>query len=181
MGFFKNLSRARHGMAIANAKQLFQQGQHQQAIATLEGLLNTDPEFHHVRYILGEFHSELGNWDKAKECYQTICRADATAHAAWINLSTAHKNQGRHDLEVECLERAISIRPNIPEYWIGLGLANMSRTNYREALIAFGKAVEIQPQLASKLQNKWLECMSRMPEVEKQELAHVMFGNDFSK
>ena len=74
-----------------------------------------------LRYLAGEAHLRLGNFDDAAEAFHAVVESRPKAVPAWIGLGRAELGRDKADAARKALDRALSLERKSPDVRLALG------------------------------------------------------------
>ena len=138
---------------IAQAVQLFQQGQLVGAENLLLKVLAAQPRNFDALHILGVIEAMQGQRDKAIELFRKALSLNKNHGFLQFNMAKALSDCDRDEEALIHHRRATQLAPDHAEGWVNFGLSLMKLDQFVPAQNAFQKAVEIQPQYAAAWSN----------------------------
>jgi lipopolysaccharide biosynthesis regulator YciM len=112
----------------------FLRGDYRQAIATLEGVLATDPENVEARIALGDCYREIGDAAEAKKHHHHVHKVFGHELARnFVSLGRDELQLRNHERAVEAFEHALRLAPNDPDALAGMARAHAEEGNPVEA------------------------------------------------
>jgi tetratricopeptide (TPR) repeat protein len=125
-----------------------QQNRVADALQLLRQLREIDPENATHCLNLGFVHAQLGHFDEAESAFQSACRLDPQAPAAYVALVRLYLQSGSHLSEAkEFAETAVRLYPSAANYFV-LGTVCDRTGDADGALSALEKAVKLAPDNA---------------------------------
>lgn len=94
-------------------------------------------------YNLGNLYQDLGEIQKAAQCFQQATEVDPTMADAWINLGRILDDAGQHQTAVECYDLALKIEPEDVVAWSNRGNSLRSLERFEEALESYRKSLQL--------------------------------------
>ena len=135
------------------------QGKNKEAEATIEELMELDPENRNTLYLKGKLLRAEKLYDDAIEIYKELNQIDPTDGMALFERAEAHREQGKPQWAETFYKRALRADPRIARAELGLALLAKARkdsSQYQECLI---RARELAPD--DELINAELQKISR--------------------
>jgi len=126
--------------------ELVNLGQHEEAIAAFEKVLEIDPQFHDAWNGLGTSLNGLGRYKEAIAAFEKALEIDPKFHKAWNGLGNSLGELGEYNEAIAVLGKVLEIEPKSHIVWNGLGNALNGLERYSWAIAAFEKALEIHPK-----------------------------------
>jgi len=93
---------------------------------------------------MGGMFNELGEHEKALECFEKSIKADPTGEG-WYNKGRTLRRLDRNEESIECFTKATKIHPTEPDGWIELGYCFYDSGKPEEAVECFDKVIELDP------------------------------------
>ena len=126
--------------------ELVNLGQHEEAIAAFEKVLEIDPKFPDAWNGLGTSLNCLGRYKEAIAAFEKALEIDPKFHKAWNGLGNSLGELGEYNEAIAVLGKVLEIEPKSHIVWNGLGIALNGLDRYSWAIAAFEKALEIHPK-----------------------------------
>ena len=117
---------------------------------------------------LGDAHLACGQYEAARDAFQTALAADPTRPTAIIGLATALAHLGHQSEAIERLRACIALHPAFTRAHMTLGTLLGQQDRFAEAEATIRAALKIEPSLAAghHLLAKTLRRQGRAPEAE---------------
>jgi choline-sulfatase len=128
-----------HAIALAFAGQL------SASSASLEQLLNEDPNLLDVRAALGLNQQKLGRHAEAAENFKAILRQNPLSAVAHFNLAVSENSLGRQEVAMKELEAALAVTPNYVRAEEMLAGLYLEKKNYEGARTHLNHLIETDP------------------------------------
>ncbi len=129
-----------------NARNLYEQGEYQEAIALLEDL---DPPLdYNKQYLLGLNYFRARQYHEAIEALSTLLDRTDEYPGAYFYLARCHLNTGELEEAKEHAQKSLTYFPNSDYSYIVLGIVLNQKGEEEEAREALEKAVELNPRNA---------------------------------
>jgi len=111
-------------------------------------VLEIDPTHTDATNNLGIIFKELGENQKAKECFEKTIAINPNYAAAHNNLGTSFNNLRQYQKAKDCYEKAIAINPNYADAHYNHGRSFNNLRQYQKAKECFEKTIAINPNYA---------------------------------
>ncbi|MEG3894526.1 MULTISPECIES: tetratricopeptide repeat protein [unclassified Microcoleus] len=126
--------------------ELVNLGQHEEAIAAFEKVLEIDPKFPDAWNGLGTSLNCLGRYKEGITAFEKALEIHPKFHKAWNGLGNSLGGLGDYNEAIAVLGKVLEIEPKSHIVWNGLGNALNGLDRYSWAIAAFEKALEIHPK-----------------------------------
>lgn len=93
---------------------------------------------------LGAAAFAKGDWNRARELYLRMVKAEPENALALSNLAAAEYQLQNYDAAKRHFEASLHIDPNLVESWIALGLIQFQSESWFAAISSFAKAIHLQ-------------------------------------
>ena len=94
---------------------------------------------------MGIAYSDLGNKEKAIECYEKAIEIKPDYALVFNNMGSTYDAKGNKEKAIECYEKAIEIKPDDALAFNNMGSAYDDLGNKDKAIECYEKAIEIKP------------------------------------
>jgi tetratricopeptide (TPR) repeat protein len=142
-----SLEKVQAGLAYQN------QGNINEAIASLRDAVKLSPELPAPFYVLGSVLQQQGRIDEAIDCYKKILSISPD-HAETHNiLGSAYQGKGKFDDAVACYQNAIRYDGNSFMAYNNLGAALRLQGNLDDAVASYQEALRIKPDFTAAMNN----------------------------
>ena len=139
---------------LETAESMLDEGNVQQAIASLDRALEIDPEYLPARQLKSQVLTMLGNvafeeegdFDAALACYEMALENFPRDAFAWFSKGVTLGGCERHEEAIACYEKAAEIEPKRAITWYNRGCCLQAIGHVEEAIASYGKAIEIEPE-----------------------------------
>jgi len=135
-------------------KELYFQGQLEEALNALEKALELDPEYVDAWNGKGIVLDDLGRYEEAIEAYDKALALDPEFAYAWNNKGNALGNLGRYEEAIEAYDKALALDPEYADAWYNKGIALGNLDRYEEAIEAYEKALALDSGYVAAWNNK---------------------------
>ncbi len=125
---------------------LFQQGRHDEAVASVKSAVEALPTYTDAWNNLGNMHAQSDHYVEAEQAYRRVLALNPQHADAWNNLATALKEQDRLEDAEAAVREALLIDNKHPDAYQTLGNILRLRKRPAEALEAFKTAMTLRPQ-----------------------------------
>ena len=132
---------------------LYNQGQHQQALQQAGILVQKFPKSAVLFNIQGSVLKELGQLDASVEAYNKAVAIKPDYADAYNNMGNALKDQHKLEEAIAAYRKTLAIKPDYAEAYNNLGNALKDQAKLDEALEAYRAALSIKPDLAKAYNN----------------------------
>ncbi|MEG4577046.1 tetratricopeptide repeat protein [Microcoleus sp. N3A4] len=126
--------------------ELVNLGQHEEAIAAFEKVLEIDPKFPDAWNGLGTSLNCLGRYKEGITAFEKALEIHPKFHKAWNGLGNSLGGLGDYNEAIAVLGKVLEIEPKSHIVWNGLGNALNGLDRYSWAIASFEKALEIHPK-----------------------------------
>jgi tetratricopeptide (TPR) repeat protein len=143
---------------IAEGRRQHQEGDYQQALATLQKAI-AHPDIQKADQaeayaVLGNTYNQLGYYQEAIDAHQQALELRPDAASYWTNLGICYRLTGQYDKAASCYEKAISLDPDYAETYTSLGALHLTHTMQFEKAVAYlEKAIALNPGQATAYAN----------------------------
>ena len=118
-----------------------------EALAQYREALRLAPSHLSARYNLGKALQRLGEFEAARECFETLCTLAPGDAGAWTALGLARQDAGKSEEALAAWRRALDLEPGYAEAHNGIGTLHMERGAFSEAETAFRAAAAQRPAI----------------------------------
>ena len=125
----------------------------------------------------GNALQEIGNYEKAIECYDKSLKFDFENEFAWTNRGIALAGLGKYDDAIECYKKAVGGHPENWRAWSNWGNALNYLGRKEEALQCYDTAFKINPTIKEVSENK----EKVLKEIKKKEVMKNLASYDLRK
>ena len=115
-----------------------------EAAATLQSLLDEDPQNTEALQLLGILFKEQGDIEQAAKSFQTVVELDGDNYEAWTMLGNLLDIQG-DPMALQCFENAIAIDSTYPQGWHSKAFYLQNHEQIDEAIAIYKKIHSIDP------------------------------------
>ncbi|MBN2363557.1 tetratricopeptide repeat protein, partial [candidate division WOR-3 bacterium] len=127
------------GVGFYHTKQL------QAAVKEFKTAVDLSPELHEPYLNLGVVFSEMGENDKAKNCFTKVMEMNPDAVEAYINLGMLYVFDSKFEQAENLIKESLKFSPTYSRSYSALGEVYFRTKNYKLAEEAWKKAVELNP------------------------------------
>ena len=128
---------------------LYQEGKHEQAIASFREAIRIQPDFAVAYYVLGDALLEQGKLEEGIAALRDAIRQQPDNALALNRLGIGLSKQGKLEEAIAAYREAIRIQPNDADAHNNLGTALRDQGKLDEAIAEFREAIGIEPEDAS--------------------------------
>jgi len=132
---------------IQQAKTAMDAGQTDQAISTLQQVLQSEPDLEEAHFLLGNAYAKQDQFTQAETQYLETLKLNPDHVDARSNLGVTYYREGKLDEAEKMFREALSKQPNDAEIHYNLGGVLAARNQLDEAITEFLKAKELNPSL----------------------------------
>jgi tetratricopeptide (TPR) repeat protein len=118
-----------------------------EAIASLEKLLDIKPDKDDALYNEGNKLFKLGHFEDALTSYAKPLEIQPHFSEAWYNRGNALFNLGRYEEAIASYDETLKIQPDFYEAWYNRGDTLFNLGRFEDAIASWNKALETQPDL----------------------------------
>ena len=123
---------------VRSAVEQQDDGQYEDAVATLTRSLALRPDFAEAFYLRGTCHGALGDYDQAVKDLQSATKHRPEWDRAWWALGTMQRSAGDIDSAEEALSLSIKLNPDAADAYFDRGCVYMAKGDADAALADFG-------------------------------------------
>ncbi len=133
---------------VAQAAKLLQQGQFDEAVASLKAALQESPDnVDAMRYLAGAYFSKKIQLDDAEALLRRATEAAPDFVAAWLLLGPVLMERSKYLEAIEAFRAATRLVPEQADAWAGLGNAYARASLVEESAQAFARSVALDPNM----------------------------------
>jgi Flp pilus assembly protein TadD len=137
---------------LEQGKQLYRDDKDEEAVATFQEALKSDPELAEARFRLGLGYEALGKreeaegeYKKAVETYKKYLAEHDDDPEAHYDLGQTYAGLGQYSEAIRQYRKATELKDNDADIYYDLGVAHTKLAQYDAAASAFTKSLEIDP------------------------------------
>lgn len=111
-------------------------------------LVKGDPSNHLAHYDLGVVYSQLGQYSKALDEFNTSLKFKKDFADAHYQIGQIYQKQNDEGAAVSAYEKAVKVNPNYEFAHFQLGMISYENKKYNEAVVSFNKTIKSNKILA---------------------------------
>jgi len=127
--------------AFATGNQLLREGKLEEAIASYQKAIESNPQFASSYQNLGEALEKAGRIDEAITAFRQVVAISPQAPWSLYKLGVMLSQQGELHEGVDYLHRAIDLKKDVPEFYLALGSGLVKLGQWSEAVECIDRAV----------------------------------------
>lgn len=114
-----------------------------------------------ILFNLGNCLRDLGESERALECFQSVTELEPENSDAWINQGVVLDNLGQAEEAIACYDTAIRLAPDDFDAWANRGNSLRALREYSEAMECYDKALELNPHSRAALVGRGI-CIAEL-------------------
>lgn len=146
---------------IEQVRSLVKERRLEEALALVEGVLDSEPENVDALVLSGEILRRRRRTEDAKAAYRRALVLDPERYEAWLDLGTCHYLESDFFWARFYYRTAGALAPGSADVWNELGLIEILLGNYTKATESLNTAVNIEPEHAEAWNNLGLIAARR--------------------
>ncbi|MCC9605964.1 tetratricopeptide repeat protein [Blastopirellula sp. JC732] len=119
-----------------------------------------------ILFNLGNCLRDLGEGERALECFQSVTEMEPENSDAWINQGVVLDNLGQPEEAIACYDTAIRLAPDDVDAWANRGNSLRALREYDEAIECYEKALQLNPHSRAALAGRGI-CVAELGDPEK--------------
>ncbi|EAQ77997.1 tetratricopeptide repeat protein [Blastopirellula marina] len=119
-----------------------------------------------ILFDLGNCFRDMGEGERALECFQSVTELDPENADGWINQGVVLDNLGRPEEAIPCYDAAIRLAPEDVDAWANRGNCLRALCEFTDAIACYEKALELNPQSRAALAGRGI-CVAELGEPER--------------
>ncbi|MGD1712190.1 tetratricopeptide repeat protein [Dapis sp. BLCC M172] len=127
--------------AFATGNQLLREGKLEEAIASYQKAIESNPQFAWSYQNLGETLEKVGRIDEAITAFRQAVAISPESPWSLYKLGVMLGQQGQFQEAVDYLRRAIALKQHVPEFYLGLGSGLVKLGQWSEAVDCINQVV----------------------------------------
>jgi rhomboid protease GluP len=131
---------------LASIEQLIKSGKTDEALAQLQQLTASQPDFAPAQAMLASLYFGKSRYAEAVAAMEKAYQADPGNVTYQHKLGGAYLSLGEYDQAIAFFQQLVTQNPNDPQPYLGLGGAYMGKKQFDSAIPAFRKAVTLDPK-----------------------------------
>ena len=132
---------------------IYQQGQFQQALDSIQQLLLQFPNSLTLYNIQGAIYAGLGQFDGAIDSYKQALKIKPDYADAYNNMGAALQDQGDVEAALDSYKQALKIKPDYADAYHNMGTALKNKGDIKAAIDSYKQALKIKPDYADAYYN----------------------------
>ncbi|MGD1700497.1 tetratricopeptide repeat protein [Dapis sp. BLCC M229] len=135
--------------AFATGNKLLREGKLEEAIASYEKAIESNPQFAWSYQNLGEALEKAGRLEEAIAAFRQVVAINPQSPWSLYKLGIMLSQQGQFQEGVGYLSRALDLKKDVPEFYLGLGSGLVKLGQWSEAVECIDRVIQFSPDSQS--------------------------------
>lgn len=119
-----------------------------------------------ILFNLGNCLRDLGESERALECFQSVTEIEPENSDAWINQGVVLDNLGQAEEAIACYDAALRLAPDDVDAWANRGNSLRALREYSEAIDCYEKALTLNPNSRAALVGRGI-CVAELGDPQR--------------
>ncbi len=149
---------------LLRAQVLAEMGQHAEALADVNALIEADKLSEEVLLLKGELECRMGNFDAANAAYDAVLELNPFCREVSLGRADVLEAQDLHGEAIDALSAAIEEYSDFGELYLRRGALRLALGDKEGAAADMKRALELEPKRAAELNGEYQSLENRVAE-----------------